>query len=171
MRDHHNAKGQPLGCHECSEGLQDYLDGTLDKQQSLRIFLHLRECPGCQAEHDRLHGLFEMLETMPDHPLPEGFDEAILASVPYDSYRQMEPIRRERVAVFLEEEFLPAWVRSPVTRLTGVGVAAVSVASIMFLDGAGLLFAVAAIGVAPQVVVSLQGMGRRLSLNQRRAEG
>ena len=143
MKGHTNAKGQPLGCHECREGLQDYLDGTLDKQQSLRFFLHLRECPGCQDEHDRLHGLYEMLETLPDHPVPEGLDEAILASVPYEAYRQMEPIRRERIAVFLEEEFLPAWMRSPATRLTGLGVAAVSVASILFLDGPGILSAVA----------------------------
>ncbi len=172
MRDHHNANDEPLGCQDCREGLQDYLDGALDKKQSLRFFLHLRECLECQQEHERLQGLYEMLETLPDHSVPEGFDDAILASIPYDAYREMEAIRRPRVAVFLEEEFLPAWVRSPVTRMTGLAVAAVSVTSILFLDGAGIISVVAAaVGVAPQVVVSLQGMGRRLSLNQSRAEG
>ncbi len=171
MKDHHNAKGQTLACSECREGLQDYLDGTLEKQQSLRFFLHLRECAECQAEHSRLHELYEMMESLPDHPVPEGFDEAILASVPYDAYRQMEPIRRERIAVFLEEEFLPAWVRSPVTRLAGLGVAAVSVGSIIFLEGPGFLSAAAAAGAIPQILVSVQGMGRRLSLSHRQAEG
>ena len=171
MTDHNNTKGQPLDCSECHEGLQDYLDGALDKQHSLRYFLHLRECPGCQQEHDRLHGLFEMLEALPDHPVPEDFDQKILASVPYDAYRQMEPIRRARVAVYLEEEFLPAWIRSPITRFGGLGIAGVSVLSILILDGPGFLSVVAAAGAVPQIIVSLQGMGRRLSLTQRRAEG
>jgi anti-sigma factor RsiW len=160
-----------LDCRECHEGLQDYLDGTLDKQVSLRFFLHMRECSGCQEEHDRLQGLYEMLQSLPDHAVPEGFDEAILASVPYEAYRAMEPLRRERVPVYLEEEFLPAWVRSPVTRVAGLGAALASVIAIAALDASSVLSAVIAVGVVPQVLVSLQGLGRRVSLKQSRAEG
>ena len=127
MTGQNSAKGQPLGCRECCDGLQDYLDGTLGKKYSLQFFLHMRECVGCREEHDRLQGLYEMLKSLPDHQVPEGFDEAILASVPYEAYREMEPIRRERVPVYLEEEFLPAWVRSPVSRLAGLGAALASV--------------------------------------------
>ena len=170
MTGQDNVKDRPLGCQECREGLQDYLDGTQDKQHSLRFFLHLRECSGCREEHDRLQGLYEMLKSLPDHPVPEGFDEAILASVPYNAYREMEPIRRERVPVYLEEEFLPAWVRSPVSRLGGLCVALASTVSLYTMDGPGILSLVVAIGVAPQVIVSLQGLGRRVSLNQRRTE-
>lgn len=159
-----------LGCSECRDGLQDYLDGTLDKQISLRFFLHMRECVSCRDEHDRVQGLYEMLQSLPDHPVPEGFDEAILASVPYEAYRAMEPLRRERVPVYFEEEFLPGWVRSPVTRSAGIGAAAVAVVAMFVLGAQNALWGVAAAGIAPQVVVSLQGLGRRLTLRQRQVE-
>ena len=171
MTGRQNQNGQSLSCHDCREGLQDYLDGTLEKKRSLMFFLHLRDCPECQDEHDRLQGLYDMLQSLPDHPVPDGFDTAILASVPYEAYRAMEPLRRERVAVYLEEEFLPAWVRSAVTRFGGVGVAAAALGSMYLFDGPGYLAAVAIAAVLPQVVYSLQGLGRRLTLRQRRAEG
>ena len=41
-----NKSDLPLDCDECRVGLQEYLDGTLEKPESLRFFLHLRECAG-----------------------------------------------------------------------------------------------------------------------------
>lgn len=170
MTDPTNRKAQPLDCRDCREGLQEYLDGTLEKQVSLRFFLHLRECADCRTEHDRLQELYEMLRVLPDHPVPAGFDEAILASVPYEAYRAMEPIRRERVPVYFEKEFLPAWIRSPITRLAGLGVTVVSLGVIALLDGPSTLAAAAVAGAIPEAVVQLQGLGRRVAIRQHRTE-
>ena len=160
----------PLGCRECVDGLQDYLDGTLEKTRSLQFFLHLRECPQCQAEHDAMQVLFGMLDSLPDHEVPADFDTRILASVPYEAYRAMEPIRRERVPVYLAEEFLPAYVRSPVTRIVGVA-AAIGGVALGRLLGLEMVSAISLLGLAPELLVRLQGMGRRAALAVRRSEG
>ncbi len=152
----------PLTCHDCQGGLQEYLDGTLAKKQSLRFFLHLRDCSDCQENHATMQGLFEMLDTLPACEVPADFDDAILASVPYASYKEMEPLRRERVPVYLEEHFLPQLVRSRVTRWSGLGVTIASVVAAVALDGPAWLPISAAVGLVPELLVRLQGLGRRV---------
>jgi anti-sigma factor RsiW len=164
-----NSSG-PLACRECRDGLQEYLDGTLDKKQSLQFFLHLRDCPACQEAQMQWQGMFEMLDNLPQHKVPVEFDGAILASVPYAAYREMEPLRRERVPVYLEEHFLPQIVRSRVTRVSGLGMTLAAVASAVLLDGPTWWPVAAGFGVLPELVVRLQGLGRRV-VALGRAEG
>lgn len=159
-----------LVCRDCRDGLQEYLDGTLDKKQSLRYFLHLRDCPSCQAVHAQLRGMFAMLDDLPQLKVPEDFDDAILASVPYAAYQEMEPLRRERVPVYLEEHFLPQVVRSRVTRLSGLGITVAAAASAVLLDGPTWWPVAAGFGVLPELVVRVQGLGRRM-VTLGRAEG
>lgn len=165
-----NKPGEPLACEACREGLQEYLDGTLVKPESLRFFLHLRDCPPCQVEHDRLEGMFQMLESLPDHEAPADFDTVILASVPYAAYQAMEPLRRDRVPVFLEEAFLPRFVRARVTRLTGFGISAVTAGLALAGDGNAVLPILMVAGLVPEMLVRLQGLGRRALGSTRRAE-
>lgn len=166
-----NQSEAPLECRDCLEGLQDYLDGTLEKTRSVQFFLHLRDCPGCKAEHDSLQAMFALLDSLPDHEVPAGFDEKILASVPYAAYRAMEPIRRERVPVFLEESFLPAFLRSPVVRAAGALLAVTGVGAQLVLDGPTALAVISLLGLLPEFLVRLQGVGRRAALAVRRSEG
>ena len=169
--DRKNKQSAPLGCEDCLDGLQDYLDGTLEKTRSLQFFLHLRECAECQHAHDDMQALFGMLESLPEHEVPADFNAKILASVPYEAYRAMEPIRRERVPVFLEEEFLPAAIRSTVTRILGLGLA---VAGIVLGPVTGVLESISLIsllGFLPEALVRLQGVGRWAALAVRRSEG
>ena len=170
MYGKNNKPEGPLPCNECRQGLQEYLDGTLDKPESLRFFLHMRDCPGCQEEHDRLQGLFRMLDSLPDHEVPAEFDRAVLASVPYAAYQAMEPLRRDRVPVYLEEAFLPRFMRARLTRLVGFGVASVAAALALRGDGAAGLPVLIVAGLLPEFVVRLQGLGRRALKTARRAE-
>jgi len=170
MYGKNNKPDGPLACHECRQGLQEYLDGTLEKPESLRFFLHLRDCPGCQVEQNRLQGLFRMLDSLPDHEVPADFDQAVLASVPYAAYQAMEPLRRDRVPVYLEEAFLPRFVRARLTRLVGFGVASVAAALALRGDGSAVLPIVIVAGLAPEIMVRLQGLGRRALETARRAE-
>lgn len=169
-KDHNEADDRSLGCLECREGLQDYLDGTLEKQRSLLFFLHLRECDECRREQEQLQHLYDLLQSLPDHPVPEAFDEPILASVPYAAYRAMEPLRRQRVPVFLEEEFLPAWVRSKVTRWGGVALAGAGLAASRWVGVPVWTAPACALGLVPEALVLLQGIGRRATLALRRSE-
>jgi len=157
---------QPLDCGPCRDSLQEYLDGTLEKNLSLQLFLHLRDCEECQTEHDQLQGMFQLLDSLPDHPVPAGFDENVLASVNFEGYRAMESIRRERVPVFLEEAFLPAAIRSRVTRFGGLGVSALALVAQFTLGGSSYLPVVVAAGLLPELLVRVQGIGRRAILAQ-----
>lgn len=159
-----------LDCPECRLDLQDYLDGTLEKRRSLSVFLHLRECEACRLEHETLSVVFSRLDALPTVEAPADFDAAVLASVPYAAYKAMEPLRRERVPVFLEDTFLPAWVRSRVTRAAGLVAAAGALGAWLAGAGAAWLPGVALLGVMPEFLLRLQGVGRRL-VRVRRAEG
>ena len=170
MPGKNNNQNRPLECRECLHGLQEYLDGTLAKQESLQFFLHLRDCSSCTEEHERLKDLFQMLESLPDHEVPADFDQAVLASVPYESYRAMAPLRAERVPVFLEEESLPGFVRAPGIRLAGLGVALLALSANIVMDGVAYLPLVMGLGILPEAVVRLQGLGRRAVVSVRKAE-
>lgn len=159
--------GEALECPDCRLELQDYLDGTLEKKRSLAVFLHLRECASCRLEHEALSLVFSRLDALPALEAPADFDASILASVPYASYRAMEPLRRERVPVFLEDRFLPAWVRSRMTRLAGLVAAAGAVGGLLAAPGQPWLAGVAVAGVLPELLVRLQGLGRRVVGAQR----
>lgn len=165
--DRHEAA---LSCPDCRLGLQDYLDGTLEKKQSVAVFLHLRECASCRHEHEALRAVFACLDTLPAVEAPADFDAAILASVPYAAYQAMEPLRRERVPVFLEDHFLPAWLRSRVTRAAGLVAAAGSLGAWLAGPGQAWLLGLAVAGALPELLLRLQGVGRRL-VRVRRAEG
>lgn len=171
MDRNRNQSEARLECRDCLEGLQDYLDGTLEKSRSVQFFLHLRDCPGCKAEHDALQAMFSLLDALPQHEVPAGFDDRILASVPYAAYQAMEPIRRERVPVFLEEAFLPAFLRSTVVRVAGAALALAGIAAQQALAAPSLVAGISLLGLVPEFLVRLQGVGRRAALAVRRSEG
>lgn len=166
-----NEEDRSLTCRECTSLIQDYLDGALAKPRSLEVFLHLRECEGCRAELEDMKQVMTLLDSMPDIEVPADLDGKILSSVPYQAYREMAALRRDRVPVFLEEEFLPAALRDPRTRAAG-GVLAVAAAVGLvagWLPDAGV-FAVVA-GVLPEAVVRLQTLARRMVLRGQRSLG
>jgi hypothetical protein len=159
-----------LACTDVRDLLQEYLDGTLTKSDSVAVFLHLRGCGDCQAEHERLQGVFSMLDGLPQLPVPDDFDARILETIPLAAYREMEPLRRERVPVFLEENYLPAWLRDARTRLAGLGV---TLTAVVAVTAAGLprsLLLAAVVGALPEILVRCQFWARRATLAWRRAE-
>jgi len=161
-------KSNQLACGDVNLRLQDYLDGTLGKTESVEVFLHLRGCEGCRLEHDAVRGLFNQLDQLQQHPVPEGFDEPILETIPYEAYRAMEPIRRERIPVYLETEFLPAWLRAPLVRLAGLVTTLASVLAMNAVETPSLLLVPAVAGALPEVMVRFQALARRTTLAVRR---
>lgn len=158
-----------LACTDVRGQLQEYLDGTLAKSDSVSVFLHLRGCGGCREEHERLQGVFAMLDELSPLPVPEDFDARILESIPLAAYREMEPLRRDRVPVYLEESYLPAWLRDARTRLAGLGVTLAAVVAVTVADQSPSLL-LAAAGALPEILVRCQGWARQATLAWRRAE-
>jgi anti-sigma factor RsiW len=157
-------------CRRNQELFQDYLDGALPKTQSLELFLHLRECQKCDAALAELKQVIELLDGLPPAKLPENFDERILASVPYEAYREMEPLRRDRIPVYLEEDFLPAFLRAASTRISGAVVAVAVAAGLAasWLPDPAIVVVIG--GLIPEGVVRLQQAARKFSLVSQRTE-
>jgi len=164
---------EPLSdvCMSCREAFQDYLDGTLSKQHSLEVFLHLRGCEPCRRELAEVEQLLEMLGSLPPVEAPADLDAAVLTAVPYEAYRAMAPLRRERVPVYLEEDFLPASVRAGRTRVAGGMVAVLVVVGLATRWLPDWTVTIAVAGALPEVLVRLQRLARRLSLSGQRSEG
>ncbi len=149
-------------CAETRTQLQDYLDQTLDRKASMALFLHVRECDGCRRELERLEGLYALLDAMPAVEPPADFDARILESVPYEAYKAMEPLRRDRMPVILDEAALPAFVRAGSTRVVG-GLVAVTTAVGLATDLLpGGMTALGLVGALPEALVRLQDASRRI---------
>jgi anti-sigma factor RsiW len=161
---------RPDVCRVLRADFQAYVDGDLARTRALEVFLHARDCRDCAAELAAVKELFAHLDALPPVAVPADFDARVLAAVPYAAYRAMEPLRRERVPVFLEENFLPAPLRAPLVRGAGVALAVVT--------GAGLLsgrwpdLAVVALlgGLLPEAIVRLQRLARRRYGHVQRSE-
>ena len=150
-------------CTETRAGLQGYLDGTLTRKASMKLFLHIRECDGCSRELREMERLYGLLGGLPPLEPPADFDARILESVPLEAYRAMEPLRRERMPVILDEEALPAFVRARGTRAVGGLVAALSavgLATRLLPEGGAILTLIA--GALPEALVRLQDASRRI---------
>jgi anti-sigma factor RsiW len=168
--DHSHEENLPLNCSGCAEYLQEYVDGDMPRDLSLRVFLHVRECPACETKLAQWQALVQALTQLPRQTPPADFDQRILAAVPYASYRDMAPLRRDRVPVYLQENFLPAFVRAGAVRLGGLALAAGCGLAVGFgqLPPAAMLGV--GLGLLPEVLVRLQDLGRRVALGARHLE-
>jgi anti-sigma factor RsiW len=171
VKEHPHDVNTPLSCDGCADSLQEYVDGSLPRDVSLRVFLHARECAACEAKLAQWQSLVQALGQLPRVAPPADFDQRILAAVPYASYRDLAPLRQDRVPACLQESFLPAMLRATGVRLGGFALAAGCGLAVGF----GHFPPVAALGVGlgllPEVLVRLQDLGRRLALGMRRSEG
>lgn len=153
----------PPDCRQTRDRMQDYLDQTLPKRESLAVFMHVRECGECSAQLATLQSLYARLDALPPLEAPADFDARVLSAVPYAAYRAMAPLRSPRVPVLLEHESLPAWVRSRSVRSVGLfAAAAVLAAAATGHAGGAAAWTVAGIGCSPELSVRLQSLSRRI---------
>ncbi len=61
MNDHSHDGDQPLNCRGCTQHLQEYIDGDMPRDLALRVFLHVRECPACEAKLAQWQDLVQTL--------------------------------------------------------------------------------------------------------------
>jgi anti-sigma factor RsiW len=171
VKDHSHEENLPLDCCGCAEHLQDYVDGDLSRDLSLRVFLHVRECPACETKLAQWQELVRALTQLPQQAPPVDFDQRILAAVPYAAYRDLAPLRRDRVPVYLQESFLPAFVRAAAVRLGGLVLAAGCGVAVGFGQLPPVAMLGVGLGLLPEALVRLQDLGRLVTHGLRRSEG
>ena len=156
--------GRSDRCQEYMGRFQEYLDGTMPKQVSLELFLHVRECRTCREYLEETKQVFQLLDSLPQIPVPARFNEKILSAVPYQTYKEMAPLRQERLPVFLEEGFLPAPVRSATTRIAGGSLALFAAGGMAFAWLPTAATVIVVTGLLPEILVRLQSAARHLVL-------
>jgi anti-sigma factor RsiW len=67
--------------HLPEDVLVRFVEGTLDEHQAVEAALHIDDCPFCAARAQEAEPLAAAFASMDDPPLPEGFEEAVLAAV------------------------------------------------------------------------------------------
>lgn len=153
-------------CKSYIAQIQQYIDGDLEKKQSMSLFLHARDCSACGLEIKKAENLCAKLSALPEIEAPVDIDEKILASVPYDSYKAMAGIRAVRVPVILEEEVIPVIIRSGVTRVICSTIATLTAAGIAsgWLGSESIIVFIAA--ALPETLVRTQSLFRKRFLTK-----
>jgi len=170
MHGKHVNPDLPEVCRALRADFQAYVDGDLARERALELFLHARDCRDCATELAAVKALFAQLDALPSLAPPADFDARVLASVPYAAYRAMEPLRRERVPVFLEENFLPAPLRAPLVRGAGMALAVVTGVGLVGAGWPDVTVVALLAGLLPEAVVRLQRLARRRYGHVQRSE-
>ncbi len=68
-------------CQECQKLLWDDIEGSTTKEQKQQIQEHLRTCHACQQEKKILSQMHDILHTMPQEDLPEGYHTRLMAKI------------------------------------------------------------------------------------------
>jgi hypothetical protein len=85
-----------MDCARASDLLSLYIDGMLDETQAHDLQLHLDACAICAAEYEQLARMRAALLSVPEVPLPAGFDDRFRKSLTRVTHSP-RPRRRARV--------------------------------------------------------------------------
>lgn len=66
-----------MNCRQARELLSPYIDGELPAAERAQLEDHLEQCEDCRSELGELRALVDVLGSLPEEPLPEGFAEAL----------------------------------------------------------------------------------------------
>ncbi|MDR1134836.1 MAG: zf-HC2 domain-containing protein [Clostridiales Family XIII bacterium] len=70
-----------MSCDKTRELLSLYIDGMLDKEQSDGIKRHIDVCGECRDEYVKLKEMIELIRSIPEEPVPQGFDARLRAAL------------------------------------------------------------------------------------------
>lgn len=70
-----------MKCQSVHKLLQDFVDGSLDRDKRKRVGRHLDDCTTCAQELRELQTLTTLLSEMPLEPAPQGFADRIVGKL------------------------------------------------------------------------------------------
>ena len=78
-----------MNCRTAQSKLNRYLDGELPVRDRDHVERHLRECPSCRSELERLRVVADAMATLPEPPeVPAGFAERVVNRAAQDMGRR-----------------------------------------------------------------------------------
>lgn len=99
-----------MNCKNILSRLHAYEDGELPEKPMREIEEHLRACPACRRELDRLRELGDILDSLTVPPLPQGLAIIVMAEA------------RKRAPVFQEHKSFFPWEWQPLRWLFDMSV-------------------------------------------------
>ncbi|WP_304509482.1 zf-HC2 domain-containing protein [Anaerotignum sp.] len=67
-----------MSCNRCKGLLWQYLAGELTKEDADFVAEHLKICTSCQEEAVQLQKIMDLLKSLPDEELPQGYHEELM---------------------------------------------------------------------------------------------
>ena len=70
-----------MNCQKIIKLLNPYVDQVLDAESTQQVEEHLKSCPACNKEYQRLKQLVTFLNSLPGINAPNGFTQKIMAKI------------------------------------------------------------------------------------------
>lgn len=70
-----------MNCNEVREWMSLYIDHMLDEEQMDSMKNHLDTCDACRCELNELRNIAQLLQEVPDLPVPEEFDQLLRRAI------------------------------------------------------------------------------------------
>jgi len=70
-----------MNCQKIKKLLNPYIDQVLDAESAQQVEEHLKSCPACRQEHQRLKQTVTSLNSLPEESTPHNFTQNIMAKI------------------------------------------------------------------------------------------
>jgi len=104
-----------MNCEKCKELLVAYVEDLLDESQKQAIESHLKSCPPCRAEADKIVGLRERLITNGKALAQSDLEEKVLHRIVQERSWRLKKISKSSRQIQLWREIM----KSRITKLSG----------------------------------------------------
>ncbi len=81
-----------MKCEECKDLLWLYLDNTLTAEEETVVVDHIEHCADCKGELENIKEMKEMLDSLPEVDLPEGYHGTLMEKIKAEQQKETKVI-------------------------------------------------------------------------------
>jgi hypothetical protein len=126
-----------MNCSDCKEILVEYIEGLLGQSQKQQVEEHLKGCPNCRAEVQKLTNLHERLVTNGKTLARDDFENNVMNKIIREQNVQLKTAARANKALDIRRNIM----KSPFVKITAAAV--IIIAAVLLLNpfGSSVTFA------------------------------
>ena len=126
-----------MNCEKCKELLVAYVEDLLDESQKQAIESHLKSCPPCRAEADKIVGLRERLITNGKALAQSDLEEKVLHRIVQERSWRLKKISKSSRQIQLWREIM----KSRITKLAAAAIVIIAVIVGIYYSGGSVQMA------------------------------
>lgn len=116
-----------MKCEECRELLWAYMEQELQSEKLMELEAHLAECADCRRELEMQQEVMEVLQSLPDEELPEGYHQELMQKLRAEAAPNVVP--------FPVKQKQPKWRQPKWRQLSMIAAAALVVVAAGGING------------------------------------